>query len=146
LVVKTAPFSTADSNDFTLTTQTLEFTGGSTLTQTITIPIVDDTEEEQQAEYFVLSLENPIGLSITGDANATIYIIDNDRLAPVPSLEIELNYIGSFDATGSNRSTCEIVVHDPLSQRLFTTSGNAGFLDIIDFSHPTTPLVITSID
>lgn len=41
LVVKTAPFSTADSNDFTLSTQTLQFTGGSSLTQTITIPIID---------------------------------------------------------------------------------------------------------
>ena len=146
LVVKTAPFSTADSNDFTLSTQTLQFTGGSTLTQTISIPIIDDIEEEQQAEYFVLSLENPVGLSTTGDANATIYIIDNDRLAPVPTQEIELNYIGSFDPSGSNSSTCEIVVHDPISQRLFTTSAIAGFLDIIDFSDPTTPQVITSID
>jgi hypothetical protein len=146
LVVKTAPFSTADSNDFTLSTQTLNFTGSSSLTQTISIPIVDDTEEEQQAEYFVLSLENPVGLSINGDANATIYIIDNDRLAPVPSQEIELNYIGSFDPSGSNSSTCEIVVHDPISQRLFTTSAVAGFLDIIDFSDPTTLQVITSID
>lgn len=146
LVVKTALFSTADSNDFTLATQTLNFTGSSSLTQTITIPIIDDTEEEQQAEYLVLSLENPVGLSITGDANATIYIIDNDRLAPVPTQEIELNYIGSFDPSGSNSSTCEIVVHDPISQRLFTTSAVAGFLDIIDFSDPTTPQVITSID
>jgi len=66
LVVKTAPFSTADSNDFTLSTQTLNFTDSSDLTQTITIPITDDTLEEQQAEYFVLSLENPSGITLTG--------------------------------------------------------------------------------
>ena len=146
LVVKTAPFSTADSNDFTLTTQTLNFTGSSALTQTITIPIIDDVLEEQQAEYFVLSLENSVGVTITGTPSATVYIIDNDRLAPSPSNQIELNYIGSFDPSGSNTSTCEIVVHDPASQRLFTTSAIAGFLDVINFSDPTAPAVINSIN
>lgn len=146
LVVKGAPFSTADANDFTLTTQTLNFTGSSSLTQTITIPIIDDTEVEQQAEYFVLSLENPVGLTITGDTFATIYIIDNDNVAPVPSQQIELNYIGSFDPSGNNTSTCEIVAHDPISQRLFATSAIANFLDIINFSNPAAPSLITSIN
>jgi len=146
LVVKPAPFSTADSNDFTLATQTLNFTTSSALTQTITIPIIDDTIEEQQAEYFVLSLENPVGVAITGTPHATVYIIDNDRTAPVPSNQIELNYIGSFDPSGTNNSTCEIVVHDSATQRLFTTSAVAGFLDIIDFSDPTMPSVISSVD
>jgi hypothetical protein len=146
LVVKGASFNTADSNDFTLATQTLNFTSSSPLTQTITIPIIDDTLDEQQAEYFVLSLENPSGLTITGTPTSTIYIIDNDRTAPSPSHQIELNYIGSFDPSGSNSSTCEIVVHDPASQRLFTTSAIAGFLDIINFSDPTSPTVVNSID
>jgi hypothetical protein len=144
LVVKTAPFSTANASDFTLATQTLNFTSSSALTQTITIPIIDDATAEQQAEYFVLSLENPVGLSITGTSTATIYIIDNDNVAPIPNNQIELNYIGSFDPSGTNTSTCEIVVHDPASQRLFTTSAVAGFLDIINFSNPTAPTVISS--
>ncbi|WP_298137965.1 choice-of-anchor I family protein [Flavobacterium sp.] len=146
LVVKTAPFSTSDANDFTLTTQTLNFTSASALTQTITIPIIDDATVEQQAEYFVLSLENAVGLSITGTSTATIYIIDNDNVAPIPSNQIELNYIGSFDPSGTNTSTCEIVVHDPASQRLFTTSAIAGYLDIINFSNPTAPTVINSVN
>jgi hypothetical protein len=146
LVVKTAPFSTADSGDFTLATQTLNFTGSSALTQTINIPISNDTTVEQQAEYFVLSLENPVSLTITGNPSATIYIIDNDNVAPTPSNQIELNYLRSFDPSGSNTSTCEIVVHDPASQRLFTTSAIAGFLDIINFTDPTAPTVVSSID
>ncbi|WP_396143712.1 choice-of-anchor I family protein [Flavobacterium sp.] len=146
LVVKTAPFSTANASDFTLATQTLNFTSSSALTQTITIPIIDDATAEQQAEYFVLSLENPVGLSITGTSTATIYIIDNDNVAPIPNNQIELNYIGSFDPSGTNTSTCEIVVHDPASQRLFTTSAVAGFLDIINFSNPTAPTVISSVN
>ena len=146
LVLKTAPFSTANSADFTLTTQTLNFTASSSLTQTITIPIINDTAIEQQAEYFVLSLENPVGLTISGNTSSTIYIIDNDQPAPIPSQQIELNYIGSFDPSGVNTSTCEIVVHDPISQRLFTTSAVAGFLDIINFSNPATPTLITSVN
>jgi len=146
LVVKTTPFSTADSGDFTLATQTLNFNGTSSLTQTINIPIIDDTDVEQQAEYFVVSLENPVGLSISGNPTATIYIIDNDNIAPVPSQQIELNYVRSFDPSGSNNSTCEIVVHDPASQRLFTTSAIAGVLDIINFSDPTAPSVVNSIN
>jgi len=149
LVVKGAPFSTADANDFTLATQTLNFTAGSPLAHTIQIPIIDDTLEEQQAEYFVLSLENPVNFSITGNPQATIYIKDNDKLAPVPNENITLDYIGSFDPSGNNSSTCEIVVHDPASQRLFTTSAVAGYLDIIDFSNPealTASSIIASIN
>jgi hypothetical protein len=129
-----------------LTTQTLNFTSASSITQTITIPITDDTTAEQQAEYFVLTLENPVGFAITGNTATTIYIIDNDDVAPIPNQQIELNYIGSFDPSGTNTSTCEIVVHDPATQRLFTTSAIAGFLDIINFTDPTAPTVITSID
>ena len=146
LVVKSSPFSTADTSDIVLSTQTLNFTGSSSLTQTINIPIVDDSVIEQQAEYFVLSLENPVGITISGNSLATIYIIDNDDVAPIPSQQIELNYVGSFDPSGASTSTCEIVVHDPASQRLFTTSAVAGFLDIINFSNPAAPSVITSVD
>lgn len=146
LVVKGAPFSTAGAGDFTLATQTLNFTAASALTHTITIPIIDDTAEEQHAEYFVLSLENPQGVTVSGEPMATIYIKDNDRMAPVPNHDIQLDYVGSFDPSGANTSTCEIVVYDPASQRLFTTSAEAGFLDIINFSNPAAPSVITSVD
>lgn len=146
LVLKAAPFSTADENDFTYTTTTLNFTGASSLTQTIAIPVIDDTEEEQHAEYFVLSLENAVGVNLNGETMATIYIKDNDRMAPQPSQSIELQYVGSFDPSGTGSSTCEIVVYDAVSQRLFATSAIAGFVDIINFANPEAPVVIGSID
>jgi len=146
LVVKAAPFSTADQNDFTLQTQTLHFTAGSATTQTISIPIIDDTLEEQHAEYFVLSLENPVGLSITGNPMATVYIKDNDRQAPSPNHDIQLDYVGSFDPSGASTSSCEIIVHDPATQRLFTISAISDKLEIIDFSNPTSLSVISSIN
>ena len=146
LVVKSAPFSTADNADFTLASQTIFITESSPATLTINIPIIDDSLEEQHAEYFVLSLESASGISISGTPTTTIYIVDNDSQAPIPSNQIELNYIGSFDPSGASTSTCEIVVHDAASQRLFTTSAVAGYLDIIDFSNPTNPSVISSVN
>lgn len=145
LVVKPAPFSTANNSDFTLANQTISLTPSMT-SYTVNIPIIDDTLEEQQAEYFVVSLENPVGATISGDNNATIYIVDNDKPAPVPSNQISLNYIGSFDPSGSNNSSTEIVVHDPTTQRLFTISSITDVFDIINFSNPTTPTVVNTIN
>lgn len=145
LVVKPAPFSTADSNDFTLANQTINITP-STTSYTVNIPIIDDTLAEQQAEYFVVSLENPVGATISGDNSATVYIVDNDKPAPVPSGQIQLNYVGSFDPSGNNNSSTEIVVHDPSTQRLFTISSITDVFDIIDFSNPATPSVIKTVN
>lgn len=145
LVVKPAPFSTADSNDFTLANQTINITP-STTSVTVNIPIIDDTLEEQQAEYFVLGLENPVGAAISGQALSTVYIVDNDKQAPVASKQIELNYLGFFDPSGNNNSSTEIVVHDPATQRLFTISSLTDVFDIIDFSNPTTPNVIKTVN
>lgn len=145
LVVKPAPFSTANSSDFTLTNQTINLTP-STTSYTVNIPIIDDSLEEQQAEYFVVSLENPVGVTISGDSNATVYIVDNDKPAPVPTHQISLNYIGSFDPSGTNTSSTEIVVHDPATQRLFTISSITDVFDIINFSNPTSPTVVNTIN
>jgi hypothetical protein len=145
LVVKPAPFSTADNNDFTLANQTINITP-STTSYTVNIPIIDDTLQEQQAEYFVVSLENTVGATISGDNNATVYIVDNDKPAPVPSNQISLNYIGSFDPSGNSTSSTEIVVHDPSTQRLFTISSITDVFDIINFSNPNTPTVINTIN
>lgn len=145
LVVKPAPFSTADSGDFTLSNQTLSITP-TTTSIIVNIPIIDDLTPEQQAEYFVLSLENPVGATISGDASSTIYIIDNDKAAPIPSKQIELNYLLSYDPSGNNSSSTEIVVHDAPSQRLFTISSLTDVFDIINFSNPAVPTVIKTVN
>jgi hypothetical protein len=145
LVVKGAPFSTAGASDFTLTTKTLHFTADSNSAQTITIPINDDAANEQD-EYFILSLENPTGLSITGTQFMTVYIRDNDRKAPVPTKQIELNYVGNYDPSGSSNASTEIVAYDSASKRLFVISALQNRLDIADFSKPDSIKPITSVD
>ncbi len=145
LTVKPASFNTADSSDFTFTSQTINITP-STTSYTVNIPIIDDMLEEQQAEYFVLSLENPVGATITGETASTVYIIDNDKAAPLPTNQIQLNYIGSFDPSGNSTSSTEIVVHDPATQRLFTISSLTDVFDIINFANPNTPAVISTVN
>jgi hypothetical protein len=145
LVVLTAPYSTANASDFTLASQTLTLTGSSNIVS-LAIPIIDDASPEQTAEYFTIALRNPVGCSITGDTMATIYIRDNDRVAPVPTQDVELQYVGSFDPSGNNNSTCEVVVYDSMSKRLLTSSAITGKLDIIDFNNPLLPVVVQSID
>ncbi len=138
-------FGTADNNDYTFTSETINIVAG-TSTYIVNIPIIDDSTQEQQAEYFVLSLENPVGATITGDASSTVYIIDNDKPAPAPSNQITLNYIGSFDPSSNGNSSTEIVVHDPATKRLFTISSLTDVFDIIDFSNPLNPTVIRTVD
>ena len=145
VVLRPGTFNTANNSDFTFASQTINITPSSASQITIQIPILDDILLEQQAEYFVIALENPVATTVSGNSAATIYIRDNDRLAKVPTQQIKLNYVGSFDPSGVNTSTCEIVVHDQQSQKLFTTSAVAGFLDIIDFSNPLMPTVTTSV-
>lgn len=143
LAVKAAPFSTALASDFTYTTQTQNF-NGTNGTYTITIPIADDAVAEQD-EYFVLALENPVGLTITGNKYMTVYIKDNDRKAPTATKEIELNYVASYEPV-SGTSTCEIVVYDSASKRLITTSSIQNRLDISNFANPANIQLIKSID
>lgn len=138
-------FGTADNNDYTFTSETINIVPG-TSSYTVNIPINDDSTPEQQAEYFVLSLENAVGATISGDTSSTVYIIDNDKAAPAPSNQISLNYIGSFDPSNNGNSSTEIVVHDPATQRLFTISSLTDVFDIIDFSNPLMPTVIKTVD
>ncbi|MEG1592003.1 choice-of-anchor I family protein [Chryseobacterium sp.] len=145
LVAKPTSFNTANSSDFTFTSQTINITP-STTSVTVNIPIIDDTLAEQQAEYFVLGLENPSGTAITGDTTSTVYIIDNDKAAPIPSNPNMLNYIGSFDPSGNNTSSTEIVVHDSTTQRLFTISSLTDVFDIINFANPLAPSVISTVN
>jgi len=145
LEVLGAPYATADTNDFVLASHTISLSD-STTQVLIPVAITDDTLREQAAEYLAIALRNPSGCSIEGDTLATIYIRDNDRVAPVPTKDIELDYIGSFDPSGSSNSTCEVVAYDSASRRLVTSSAISSRLEIVDFSNPATLTTLHSVD
>lgn len=146
LVLKPAPWSNAmPASDFTYGTTTLNFNGTSNSTQTISIPIINDADAETD-EYFVLSLENATGLAVSGTSIATIYIKDNDRAAPAPTKELELEYISSFKAVNPAGSSAEVVAYDAASKRLFITSGIQSRLDIANFANPAIISLVNSVN
>lgn len=143
LVLKGAAFNTASSADFSFANQTLTI-NGTTTSHVINIPVTDDNLNEQD-EYFTLALEAPAGLSITGSNLLTVYIKDNDRKAPVATKEIELSHVTSYEPVVGS-STCEIVIFDSATKRLFSISAIQDRLDISDFSNPANITLIKSID
>lgn len=145
LVLKPAAFNTADEADFTFSKQTINIVPEQTQ-YIVNIPIIDDAVAEQQAEYFNVELQNGVNTTIDSKPMSTIYIVDNDSKAPVGNGELQLNYVGSFDPSASNKSSVEIIAYDPVTKRLFASSAITNVLDIIDYSDPRTPSVIKTID
>jgi hypothetical protein len=145
LVLKHPAQSTAGPADFTFTSRTLSL-DGTTTEVVVDIPIINDTEAEAD-EYFFLQLENPVGCSISGTPQVTVYIRDNDRLAKVPSREIRLAHVGSVDVkTGPGANSAEIAAHDPASQRLFVVNSLGNSLVIMSFANPAAPAILRTIN
>ena len=147
LVLKTGKFSTAGTEDITFANQTITLDGNSAPVRTITIPVVNDNLDEQ-AEYFVLALEQANGVAINGSPYYTIYIRDNDRQAPAATKSIELEFKARYTVANPDDAAglAEIVTYDPGTKRLFTMSTGLKKFDIVDFANPENPLTIQQID
>ncbi len=146
LRIKGTPFSTASLADVDLVDQGFVYTSASATSQAITFDIINDVLSEED-EYLVLELTNPVGCTISGSPYYTLYIKDNDRLAPVGTKAIELDYITSYQTQNlvGSEGFSEIVAYDPTSRRLFTMSTALNRMDIIDFSTPSAPVEISQI-
>lgn len=89
----TVDFATSDgtatlvNNDYTETKQTLTFTKGGPLTQTINVPIIGDTTVELD-ETFTATLSNvqASGRNVTAGNPVTGTIVDDDEDAPVANI------------------------------------------------------------
>lgn len=144
LVVKGAPWSTADAGDFTYAGETIQFDGITNSIQ-ITFPVIDDNEGEQD-EYLAIYIENESGVAVSGRRFITVYIRDNDRVAPVANKRIELLYVTSFNPDLDGSSSVEVISYDPGTQRIFATSAVENRLDAIDFSNPAAPVTVATVN
>lgn len=128
--------------DFTLASaQTLTFLAGSTDSQTIMIPILDNMDDGSDL-YFMVNLQNPVGVAIGSEHTFSVYILDDDTIVPSENTSaLDANYLASYlvDASG----TAEITAYDPVSQRLFVT--NSSSIEVLDFSDPSNISSISSI-
>jgi hypothetical protein len=146
IVLKPAPWSNASpSSDFIFASTTIQTTPNTPASLAVAIPIINDTEAELD-EYFVLALEELNNYAPTGRQLLTVYIRDNDRRAPLPTEEIRLKLVGSYDPSPIAGSTTEVVAYDAASKRLFMTSAVQDRLDIASFANPGNITLIKSID
>ena len=112
--------------------QTLNFAAGSTDPQSISIPIVDNSDDGSDV-FFVLGLQNENGIAIGGNDLFSVYILDDDTVVPAgDDSELNMQYVTSYlvDQDG----TAEISAYDPITQRMYVINNTT--LEILDFSDP----------
>ncbi len=106
---------------------------------------------------FIPAMESPNGQNLivaSYEVSGTfgIYQIDGlieeceDTILLAVEPAINLTPIGTYATGVFDEGATEIVAFDPISQRLFSTNGNDGTVDILDASDPENISLITQID
>lgn len=136
--------ATLDS-DFTLTDDTLTIPANSNGVFNLPINILNDNTAER-AERIVLKIMGGINVQVHATNNyQIIYIKDNDYVAPTPTNELNLSLLSSFSNGAAGTNSAEIVAYDSSNFRLYIANSIGGKLDIVDFSNPTIPVILSSI-
>ncbi len=128
--------------DFTFSaTETLTFPAGSSTSQEVTIPIINNTDDTSDV-FFVVKLENASTLLIGNNDTFSTYILDDDTVVPAGDTSVlDMNYLTSYtvDADG----TAEIVAYDPETQQLFVTNGDK--VEVLDFTDPSNIINLATV-
>ncbi len=140
--LRVKPQGTASSADYTFAAQRVNITAASSVVN-INIPVIDDQAEEDD-EFIIFEVDSLHGVQLQGPNFFTVYIRDNDRRMPARDSVVTMSLVTSFDPSPTG-STTEVVVYDPLSRRLFTTSAIENRFDIINFSNPANPVTVRSV-
>ncbi|MFA7274968.1 MAG: choice-of-anchor I family protein [Crocinitomicaceae bacterium] len=133
------------NDDYTLTNDTLVIPANQNGTFFFPVSIVDDALAEK-TERLILKIVGTINCSVVGNSYQIIYIKDNDYVAPTPSNQLNLELLTSFSNGAEGTNSSEIVAYDSLSQRLFIANSIGEKMDIVDFSNPSSPVIVSSID
>ena len=128
-----------------------------TWTNTVTIPantngitnnvisIIDDLLPEK-AERIIVKILSGTNTRISATENyQIIFIKDNDYQAPSPSNALNLTLLTSFSNGVAGTNSAEIVAFDEDVDRLFIANSIGAKLDIVNFSNPSLPVLISSI-
>ncbi len=146
LVVGLSTYSDATiDNDFSWTTDTLTIPASSNGTFNFPLTIIDDNIAER-AEKIIVKIIGGINITIpTANNYQIIYIKDNDYTTPTPTNELNMNLLSSFSNGASGTNSAEIVAYDSSNFRLYIANSIGKKLDIVDFSNPSTPVLLNSI-
>lgn len=140
--LRVSPQSTASSADYSFMSQRINIAAGQT-SVTVNIPVADDQLAEDD-EFILFQIDSLNGVQLQGPNYFTVYLRDNDRRMPARDSAVTMSLLTSFDPSPTG-STTEVVVYDPISRRLFTTSAIENRFDIINFSNPAAPVTIRSV-
>ncbi len=135
------------NNDYSLPNTTFTLLPSMQAGDQITIPvnIVDDGDMESD-EYIVTKFSNGNNVNFSASDQYVLYIKDNDKVIPVASDKLHLEFVTSFSNGAAGTNSAEIVAYDSLSRRLFIANSIGGKLDIVDFSNPAGPVLISSVN
>ncbi len=112
----------------------------------LSLSIIDDAIAEK-AERIIVKILSGSNANISQTNNyQIIFIKDNDYVAPVPTNELNLNLLSSFSNGLTGANSAEIVTFDSSVDRLYIANSIAGKLDIVNFSNPALPVLISSIN
>jgi hypothetical protein len=138
-----------NGSDFTIASTTLTIPANAVLNQLIGFDLTlgDDSNAESD-EYLICQLTNANGLVITssGIKQHTLYIRDNDSPVPAASNAFTLTQLSSFSNGASGTNSAEISAYCSLSKRLFIANSVANRLDILNYTNPSNPTLIRSIN
>ena len=133
-----------DNVDFTWT-NTLTIPTNTNGTTNHVISIIDDLLPEKAERIIVKILSGTNTRISTTDNYQIIFIKDNDYQASSPSNALSLTLLTSFSNGTAGTNSAEIVAFDEDVDRLYIANSIASKLDIVNFSNPALPVLITSI-
>ena len=138
-------YSDATQNADYSWTNTLTIPANTNGISNLPITIIDDLLAEK-AERIVVKLLSGTNATISATSNyQIIFIKDNDYVAPTSSNELNLSLLTSFSNGATGTNSAEIVSFDPTVDRLYIANSIGRKLDIINFSNPSSPQLISSI-
>ena len=135
-------------------TENVDYTWTNTLTipantngvSNLSISIIDDAIAEK-AERIIVKILSGVNANISATNNyQIIFIKDNDYVAPTPTNELNLSLLSSYSNGTSGTNSAEIVAFDPTVDRLYIANSIAGKVDIVNFTNPSAPVSISSIN
>jgi Bacterial Ig domain/PA14 domain/Secretion system C-terminal sorting domain/Calx-beta domain/HYR domain len=139
-------YSTATGADYTVPV-TLNVPANPVLNQLISFDFtINDDAIAEADEYIICKLTNGSNVTFAGTAQSTLYIKDNDKVAPVANNQLSLNFVSSFNNGAAGTNSAEISAYDSASKRLFIANSVANKLDIVNLANPLTPVLITSVN
>ena len=136
-------------SDYTIASSTLSIPANAVLNQLIGFDLTLNNDADAESdEYLICQLTNANGAAITtsGIKQHTLYIRDNDSPIPTPSDAFTLTQLSSFSNGATGTNSAEISAYCSVSKRLFIANSVANRLDILNYTNPSSPTLIRSIN